>query len=199
MPELNFVTHPIPPVWNEKSRVLLLGTMPSPKSREAGFFYMHPQNRFWKVMAKTFDESFEYRNDGMPNSTIDCYTTLPEKTIGTPDILAAIAERRNFLLRHGIALWDVLASCEITGASDSSIKNAIPNDFSQIFNQTKIQNVFCTGKTAFSLWQKYCAPQYESRYGLTAHCLPSTSPANAAWNKAKLVDAYRVIREVSVE
>ena len=160
------VSHPIPPVWNAQSRVLLLGTMPSPKSREAGFFYMHPQNRFWSVLPAVFGESLS-----LPNNT--------------PDIASAINERRNFLLRHNIARWDVLASC--------NIKNAVPNDFSPILENSQIHHVFCTGKTAFSLWQKHCAALYEKRYNLTVHSLPSTSPANAAWNTTRLLEAYRVI------
>ncbi len=168
------ITHPIPPVWNSKSRVLILGTIPSPKSREAGFFYMHPQNRFWSVIAEVFGETF----------------SLPNKT---PDISAAITERRSFLLRHQLALWDVLASCQITGASDSSIKNAIPNDFTEILENSRIGHIICTGKTAFNLWQKNCTALYEARYNLTVHCLPSTSPANAQWSKEKLLEEYKVI------
>ena len=168
------VSHPIPPVWNSESRILILGTMPSPKSREAGFFYMHPQNRFWNVISEVFGEAF----------------ALPNKT---PDISAAITERRDFLLRHHLAMWDVLASCEITGAADSSIKNAIPNDFTEILENSKIHHIICTGKTAFNLWQKHCAVKYKERCGLTIHCLPSTSPANAQWSKEKLIEEYKVI------
>ena len=170
------ISHPIPPVWNSESRILILGTMPSPKSREAGFFYMHPQNRFWTVMAEVFDEKFEYNNKGIK-----------------ADITAAITERRNFLLRHQLAMWDVLASCEISGAADSSIKNALPNDFTEILKESKIRHIICTGKTAFILWQKTCAALYEDRYKLTVHCLPSTSPANAQWSKEKLIKEYKEI------
>ena len=168
------VSHPIPPVWDSKSQILILGTMPSPKSREAGFFYMHPYNRFWSVMAEVFDETFLNPNN-------------------SPDHTAAIAERRDFLLRHNLAMWDVLASCEITGAADSSIKNAIPNDFSEILENSKVRQIICTGKTSFNLWQKNCAALYEPRYNLTVHCLPSTSPANAQWGKEKLIKEYKVI------
>ena len=160
------VQHPIPPVWNEQSKVLILGTMPSPASRKAGFFYMHPQNRFWKVLPALFDEEVE----------------------------SEIAERRNFLLRHKIALWDVLASCEIQGAADSSIKNAVPNDFTPLFEKSKITRVFCTGKTAFNLWNKFCAQKYESLFGIKCECLPSTSSANAAWSLQKLIKAYQIVR-----
>ena len=168
------IIHQIPPVWDSESEVLILGTMPSPKSREAGFFYMHPQNRFWKVLPAVFGEAL-----CCPNNS--------------PDRKAAILERRNFLLRHHIALWDVLASCQISGAADSSIKNARPNDFDEILGHSKIKRVFCTGKTAWSLWEKTCAEKYEEPYQLTVECLPSTSPANAACSLEKLIEAYKVI------
>ena len=106
---------------------------------------------------------------------------------------AAIVERQDFLLRHKIALWDVLASCDIHGAADSSIKNAKPNDFTQLFEKSKIRHVFCTGKTSYNLWQRFCAEQYEERFGLTCECLPSTSPANAAWSIERLVAEYQKI------
>ena len=108
----NTVIHEIPAVWDGESRILMLGTMPSPASREAGFFYMHPRNRFWQVLPAVFGEKLKF-----PNS-------VAEKE-------AAIAERRSFLLKHNIALWDVLSSCEILGAQDSSIQNAVPNDFTE--------------------------------------------------------------------
>ena len=174
MPET--VIHEIPPVWNAESRVLILGTMPSPKSREQGFFYMHPQNRFWRVLPAVFGEILTTKNNDSER----------EK---------AIRERKDFLLRHKIALWDVLSSCEIDGASDSSIKNALPNDFSEIFEKTKIRRVFCTGKTAFSLWQKFCAPLYEPQFNIKTTCLPSTSPANAAWTVERLTAEYSAIKE----
>ena len=172
--DLKKIIHQIPPVWNSESEVLILGTMPSPKSREAGFFYMHPQNRFWKVLPAVFGEYLCYSNN-------------------SPDREAAISERRDFLLRHHIALWDVLASCEISGAADSSIKNARPNNFDEILGHSKISRVFCTGKTAWSLWKKTCAEKYEERYKLEVECLPSTSPANAACSLERLIEAYKVI------
>lgn len=172
IPPVTQVSHTIPPVWNSESRILILGTMPSPKSREAGFYYMHPQNRFWNVMGEVFNEELAPAN------------TDP------------ITERRDFLLRHHLAMWDVLASCQIEGAADSSIKNAIPNDFTQIFEGSNIHHVFCTGKTAFALWKKYCAALYEEHFNLTVHFLPSTSPANAQWSKERLVKEYKVIADL---
>ncbi len=183
------VSHPIPAVWNSESRILILGTMPSPKSREAGFFYMHPQNRFWTVISEVFNKKFEYTNNGIKYDE-------SEKS-GRPDKSAAVAERRDFLLRHNLAMWDVLASCDITGAADSSIKNAVPNDFTVILENSRIQHIICTGKTAYNLWQKNCASVYEPRYNLTVRCLPSTSPANAQWNKERLTTEYSVIASIA--
>ena len=179
------ITHPIPPVWNSESRILLLGTMPSPASRNAGFFYMHAQNRFWRVLPAVFGEKMTYTNQG--------FSTAKAAMQERADLAAAIKERRDFLIRHHIALWDVLASCEIKGAADTSIRSATPNDFTKIFEQSKIRRVFCTGKTAFALWQKHCADTYEERFNLTSQCLPSTSPANAAWSLEKLIEAYSVL------
>ncbi|MBQ9207801.1 MAG: uracil-DNA glycosylase family protein [Treponema sp.] len=187
------ILHEIPPVWNAESRVLILGTMPSPKSREAGFFYMHPQNRFWRVLPTVFGEQFVYANDGTQKD--ESANNTPDRN--APDREAAIDERRGFLLRHHIALWDVLSSCEIHGAADSSIKNAVPNDFHELFERSKIHRVFCTGKTAFALWQKHCAAEYEPRYKLTSECLPSTSPANAAWSMEQLTEAYKIISQTA--
>lgn len=155
------VAHPIVPVWNKESRVLILGTMPSPKSREQGFYYAHPQNRFWPVLAKLFEEP-------------------------TPQ---GSEQRRAFALQHRIALWDVLASCEITGASDSSIRNPVPNPIEDLLNGSQIRAVFTTGATAFRLYQKLCLP----KTGLPASALPSTSPANCRVSFEALCEAYRVI------
>lgn len=179
------ITHPIPPVWNSESQILLLGTMPSPSSRNAGFFYMHAQNRFWRLLFAVFGEELTYTNKGFSTAQ----TTMQVRA----DLAAAIKERRDFLIRHHIALWDVLASCEIKGAADASIRSATPNDFTKIFEQSKIRRVFCTGKTAFALWQKHCADRYESRFNLTSQCLPSTSPANATWSLERLIEAYSVL------
>ena len=196
------ILHEIPSVWNAESLVLILGTMPSPKSREAGFFYMHPQNRFWRVLPAVFGEQFVYANDGTRKDesahmagdrnasgrNADTARTAPNRE-------AAIAERKDFLLCHHIALWDVLASCDIHGAADASIRNAVPNDFHELFERSQIRRVFCTGKTAFNLWERFCATEYEVRYNLTSECLPSTSPANAAWSVERLIEAYKVISE----
>lgn len=157
--------HNIPPVFDENSKVLVLGSFPSPKSREMGFFYGHRQNRFWEVIARVFEEPF-------------------------PEIVEA---RRDFLLRRGIAMWDVCASCDIVGASDSSIKNAVPNDFSEILATADIRAVFCTGKTSHKLYTKLC----EGETGISAEYLPSTSAANrAGYDVGALVLHYKKIRDV---
>ncbi|MBQ9538793.1 MAG: DNA-deoxyinosine glycosylase [Treponema sp.] len=170
----SLVLHQIEPVWAADSQTLILGTMPSPASREAGFFYMHPQTRFWGVLPAVL---------GVP-------LTRPNNA---NDREAAIKERKAFLLRHHLALWDVLSSCKIHGADDASIKNAVPNDFMPLFSQSEIRRVFCTGKTAFALWQRLCASRYEKQFALKAACLPSTSPANARWSVAALVEEYRTM------
>ncbi|MGP1530864.1 MAG: DNA-deoxyinosine glycosylase [Treponema sp.] len=166
------VIHEIEPVWDAGSKVLILGTMPSPASRKAGFFYMHAQNRFWQIMQNLFCEKFEFKNNA------------PEKEL-------AVRERRDFLLRHNIALWDVLSECSISGASDSTIKEAVPNDFTRIFSGADIKQLFCTGKTAFNLYKKYCSKKYNAPFTY----LPSTSPANRArWQDSALVAEYEQIK-----
>ena len=152
------VTHEIQPVLDSRSRVLLLGTMPSPASREQGFYYGHPQNRFWRVLAAIFDEP-------APRT---------------------IEEKRDMLLRHHVALWDALASCEIEGASDASIRDAQPNDLARIFDAADIRAVFATGTKAGELYRKLIEPTL----GVPCTTLPSTSPANAKMKLADLVDVY---------
>lgn len=164
MSKLVHVEHgEIPPVFDEHSAVLILGTMPSPKSREAGFYYAHPQNRFWPVLSALFGEP------------------VPEET----------AQRRDFALRHRIALWDVLAQCDIEGAADSAIKNPVPNDIAALLCGSKIRAVFTAGKAATRLYKRLCEPMGCP----SAMELSSTSPANARLRLDDLVAAYRVILE----
>lgn len=153
------IAHPFPPLFDKNSKILILGSFPSVKSREQNFFYGHPQNRFWKVVSAVFEA--------------ETPATLPEK--------------REFLLSHGIALWDVIASCEITGSSDSSIKNVKANDISGILEGADIRRIFVNGKTAEKYYNKYT----KSAIGRDAVCLPSTSPANAAWSMERLTEAWR--------
>ena len=153
--------HPIDPVFDKDSKVLILGSFPSVRSREAGFFYGHPQNRFWKVTAGVF-------GDEVPQTT---------------------EEKKAFLLRNHIALWDVIGSCDIDGSSDASIRNVTVNDIGLILKTADIRAIFLNGKKAFSLYQKYMYPVVK-REGI---CLPSTSPANAAWSVEKLTGEWKKI------
>lgn len=155
------IVHPLKPVWDENSRILILGTMPSPKSREAGFYYGHPRNRFWPVLAAVFGEE------------------VPVDT----------EQRKAFCLHHGIALWDVLASCEIQGADDASIRDAVANPIEMLLEKAPITAVYTTGKKAFDLYKKLCLP----KTNLPAVALPSTSPANCAWSLERLIEAYSVL------
>ncbi len=158
------IIHPIPPIYDQESKILILGSFPSVKAREEGFFYGHPQNRFWKVAAKVFDEP------------------VPE----------SIDEKRQFLLRNHIAVWDVIHSCEIEGSSDSSIRNVKTNDLRQILDHAQIVEIYVNGKTAEKYYKKYIEPDI----GIKAHCLPSTSPANAAWSFERLVETWKCIKTV---
>lgn len=153
------VQHSIPPVYDKNSKILILGSFPSVKSREVGFFYGHPQNRFWKLLARIF-----------------------EKPVPTE-----ISEKREFLLRNHVALWDVIASCEIKGSSDSSITNVAPNDLTGILSAVKIGQICCNGSTSYNLYRKYIFGQT----GIEAVKLPSTSPANAAWSPDRLYEAWK--------
>ena len=153
------VTHPFDPIWDENSRILILGSFPSVRSRADNFYYGHPQNRFWRVLAGLYAEP------------------IPQ----------TVEEKKAFLLRHGIALWDVISSCEIENSSDVSIRNAEVNDLSAIFARADIRAVYTNGKAADKLYRKY--------HEREAVCLPSTSPANAAWSLEKLLAAWSVILE----
>lgn len=155
--------HNIDPVWNENSRILILGSFPSVKSREEQFFYAHPQNRFWRVLAAV--------------------TNTP--------LAQSIDEKKCVLLGCRIALWDVIRSCDITGSSDSSIKNVVPNDLSTILLNSSVEKIFTNGATADRLYKKYC----EIITGITAIRLPSTSPANAAYSLERLIGEWKIISE----
>ena len=156
------IKHPIPPFYNKDSEILILGSFPSVKSREQMFFYGHPQNRFWKVISAVFGA--------------DCPLTIEDK--------------RLFLTKHRIALWDTIAECEIVGSSDSSITNVVPNDISLILKNSGVKRIFTNGKTSDKYYNKYLL----DKVGIKAYCLPSTSPANAFWSLEKLVDAWKIIK-----
>ncbi len=153
------IVHPISPLYNEKSEILILGSFPSVRSREEGFFYGHPRNRFWSVMAKI------------------CNAPVP----------SSVEEKTNLILDHHFALWDVIHSCEISGSADSTIKNVVPNDLSIILENAQIKKIFVNGKKAYSLYKKYM----EKQIGISAVCLPSTSPANAGWSDDRLFECWK--------
>ena len=158
----NLIIHPFEPIFDRESKVLILGTIPSPKSREIQFYYGHPQNRFWRILAELYKEP--------------ALSTIEEKTV--------------FLHRRHIALWDVLASCEIKGADDASIRNAVPNDLSRIFDNCSLNAVFTNGQKASLYYRKYFA----GNSPIPWIALPSTSPANCRnWTYETLRDAWRVV------
>ncbi len=156
--EYTHVFHTFEPVYDASSQVLILGSFPSVRSREEGFYYGHPRNRFWKVTAGICRESVP--------------VTIPEK--------------RDFLLRNHIAVWDVIAECEILGSSDSSIRKVRENDMSVILEKAAVREIFANGETAYRLFLKYCRKEDQP----PVRRLPSTSPANAAWNLQRLLAAW---------
>lgn len=155
------ILHPFGPLFGPNSRILILGSFPSVKSREQHFFYGHPQNRFWKVIAALFGQ--------------DTPATIPEK--------------KALILSHGLALWDSIASCIITGSSDASIREVVPNDLRIILDSAPVERIYCNGRKSHEMYMKYILPSL----GREAFCLPSTSPANAQWSLEKLIDAWSVI------
>jgi len=152
------VNHEFEPFYDENSEILILGSIPSPKSREQGFYYAHPQNRFWKVLAKVFNENEPLMLDN----------------------------KKDLLSKHHIALWDVIASCEINEASDSSIRNPIVNDLDIVLKNSNIKKIYTTGQKAHQLYYKYCYPKIKRE----AVLLPSTSPANCRLSLDFLVKEY---------
>lgn len=155
------INNPFEPFYNYESEILILGTMPSVKSRECGFYYMHPQNRFWKILSIIYNE----------------------------EIGNSIESKKSFLLKHKIALWDVLASCEIKGSDDSSIKKVQVNDIKSLLDKTNIIKIFTTGKKANDLYQKYVEPITK----IKTTCLYSPSPANCKYTLKEIVENYQVI------
>ncbi|MBQ6389511.1 MAG: DNA-deoxyinosine glycosylase [Mogibacterium sp.] len=159
--EYTRLDHPFGPLYDSNSRVLILGSFPSVKSREQNFFYGHPQNRFWKVIAAIY---------GQP---------VPK----------TIEEKKHLILSSGLALWDSIASCDITGSSDSSIRNVRANDIRVILDNCNIERIYCNGRKSHELYCRYIEPVT----GRSAECLPSTSPANAQWTLDRLIGAWSVI------
>lgn len=157
------VSHDFEPVFDENSKVLILGTFPSVKSRENRFYYGHPQNRFWKVIA------------GLTES----------------EVPQTIEEKKKLLLEHGIAIWDVIESCDIIGSSDSSIKNVVPANIERVVANSKIQNIYANGGTAKKLYEKYS----QKKTGREIIGLPSTSPANAAYSLERLLECWQEVKK----
>ena len=156
------VEHPFGPQFDEHSRILILGSFPSVKSREQQFFYGHPQNRFWKVIPAVFG----------------CEAPV------------TIEEKKELILSHGLALWDSIASCVITGSSDASIRDVRPNDLRIILDNSAIERIYCNGRKSHEMYEKYI----RNAIGREAACLPSTSPANAQFSLDKLIAAWSVVR-----
>ncbi len=163
MVDMHYIEHTLEPWYDSDSEVLILGTIPSPKSREYHCYYGHPQNRFWKTLSVVFDD------------------TYPQD----------VKDRQEFIKRHRIALWDVLASCKIRGAEDASIAQPKPNDIEWLLSNTKIHTIYTTGTKAKKLYDRLVYPKTM----IKANALPSTSPANRRWfSEEDLIEAYRTIR-----
>lgn len=155
--------HPFEPVIDKNSKILILGSFPSVKSRETGFYYGHPTNRFWRVTAAVLSQNVPFTN----------------------------AEKRDFLLNNGIALWDVARECDIENSADASMKKVVPNDIKGLIAGSKIKKIFCNGKTAAELYRKLIGSDLETE----AVTLPSTSAANAGTSFERLIEKWKIIRE----
>lgn len=160
---LQYVEHGFGPEYDTESRILILGSFPSVKSREQAFYYGHPQNRFWKVLA----------------------------ALAKTEVPQTVEEKKEWLHTHHVAVYDVIASCEIEGSSDSSIRNVKPADIGKMIEESKIERIYTNGKTAGKLYRRYQAKDC----GLPMEELPSTSPANAAYTLEKLVQAWSAVRQ----
>ena len=157
------IRHEFAPVYDKNSRVLILGTFPSVKSREQNFYYGHPQNRFWKVIAGLTGEP----------------------------VSETIENKKMVLLKHGIAVWDVIESCDITGSSDSSIRNVVPARLEQVLDRCEIREIYANGSTAKKLYERY----QKAACGREIVGLPSTSPANAAFRLERLLEQWSIMRQ----
>ncbi len=157
------IIHPLKPTYDQNSKILILGSFPSVKSRKYGYYYLNPQNRFWKVLAALYNEK------------------VPE------DIIA----KQKFILKHNLALWDVIKACDIKGSADSSITNVEINDILKIIKKTSINKIFLNGNKAFNLYNKYL----KDKISLPAIPLPSTSSANAGYKLEDLIEAWQAIKK----
>lgn len=160
MPNLEHVIHPFEPEYDSKSQILILGSFPSVQSRKQNFYYAHPQNRFWKILGEIFDE----------------------------EVGLSVDQKKDFLKTHHIALWDVIEQCSIHGSSDSSIRDVIPTNLENMLEDSSITAIFCNGKKALQLFDRYQKPK-----GLHAIYLPSSSPANASFRLEKLVEIWKTL------
>lgn len=178
------LTHGFGPLFDEHSKILILGSFPSVKSREQQFYYGHPQNRFWKIIAQLCAEMD--RGQGV-------YIEDPY------DRIQDIPSKRELILSHGFALWDVIESCDIVGSSDSSIRNAVVTDLPRILRKAQIRRIGVNGKTAFRLFEKYSRKALEEAgfHDVPAVCLPSSSPANAVWRLESLTQEWGRLLEIS--
>lgn len=165
MQEYQRIKHTFSPIYDKDSKILILGSLPSVKSRENGFYYGHPNNRFWKVLGAI------YEND---RNKVYNYS---------------IKEKIKFLIQNHIALWDVIQECDIIGSSDSSIRNVIPADIAGLLLNTGIQTIYTNGKTADRLYRKYCIHLTQKK----SIVLPSTSPANAVYSLERLITEWNII------
>lgn len=169
MADYQRISHGFDPVFDERSRVLVLGSFPSVLSRENRFYYGNPRNRFWRVVTEALGEPLPADDD--------------------------IAAKRELLLRHGVALWDVIESCDVRGSSDASIRNVVPADIARITGAAPIEAVLCNGATAGRLYSRWLEPVC----GLPAEVLPSTSPANASWSLERLIERWRAVLLASLD
>lgn len=156
---ITLVLHNIPPLYDRNSRILILGSFPSVKSRETEFFYAHPQNRFWRILENIYG----------------C------------EHCESVSDKKKLILSNHLALWDTIASCDVTGSADSSIKNVKPNDISVILNNAAIERIFCNGSMSYKLYCRYILPVVKTE----AYKLPSSSPANAAYSLERLIDEWK--------
>lgn len=202
--EYRTIEHTFEPVYDSESRILILGSLPSVKSRENNFYYGHPQNRFWRVLWEILGESGTEKNEvkefcgGNMQGDGSVSEKLGDKVSGMqkgkkvyPIDTFSIEEKKEFLHANHIALWDVIARCDIAGSSDSSIKNVVPNDISVILQSAPIENIYVNGGKAHELYMRYCYPLT----GREAVKLPSTSPANAAWTLDRLVKTWNNVKK----
>ena len=160
-------THPFKPIFDENSKILILGSFPSVISRKLGFYYANPQNRFWHVLA------------GILN------TPLPK----------SMDEKINFLLAHRIAIYDAAISCEIKGSSDAKMTAVVPVNLEPIFSVARVVQVFANGGKAHEICEKYLKNQILNATGKEVVKLPSTSPANANFSFERLVREWMVVAE----